>query len=63
MVAAVAAGTVAMIVLCAGFAALLAWGTELGWRLWCWGTSPGGIGEMASTAKVLQLGVAGPQGE
>lgn len=56
-VAAVAAGTVGMIVLCAGFAGLLAWATGLGWATLVLGTSPGGIGEMAITAKVLQLGV------
>jgi len=56
-VAAVAAGTVGMVVLCGGFAALLAWGTGLGWATLVLGTAPGGIGEMAITAKVLQLGV------
>lgn len=54
---AVAAGTVAMIVLCAGFAAALAWATGLAWPTLVLGTSPGGIAEMAITAKVLQLGV------
>lgn len=56
-VAAVAAGTVGMIVLCAGFAGLLAWATGLGWATLVLGTAPGGIGEMAITAKVLQVGV------
>lgn len=53
---AVAAGTVGMIVLCGGFAAALAWSTGLGWATLVLGTSPGGIGEMAITAKVLHLG-------
>jgi membrane AbrB-like protein len=53
----VAMGTVLMILLCAGFAALLAWGTGLHWATLILGTSPGGIAEMAITAKVLQLGV------
>ena len=55
--ASVTLGTVAMIVLCAGFAALLAWTTGLHWATMILGTSPGGIAEMAITAKVLQLGV------
>jgi uncharacterized protein len=55
--ASVAAGTVAMLVLCGGFALLLAWGTGLHWATMILGTSPGGIAEMAITAKVLQLGV------
>ena len=53
----VALGTVAMILLCAGFACLLAWGTKLHVATLVLGTSPGGIAEMAITAKVLQLGV------
>jgi membrane AbrB-like protein len=53
----VALGTVAMIVLCAAFGALLAWGCGLHWSTMVLGTSPGGIAEMAITAKVLQLGV------
>jgi len=55
--ASVALGTVAMIVLCAAFAALLASMTGLHWATLILGTSPGGIAEMAITAKVLQLGV------
>ena len=55
--ATVALGTLMMIVLCAGFAALLGWGTHLHWATMVLGTSPGGIAEMAITAKVLQLGV------
>ncbi|GAA4425300.1 AbrB family transcriptional regulator [Acidovorax lacteus] len=54
---AVALGTVVLMLLCAGFAALLAWGTGLPWVTLLLGTSPGGIAEMAITAKVLQLGV------
>ena len=46
-----------MIALCAGFAWLLAWVTGLQWATVLLGTSPGGIAEMAITAKVLQLGV------
>lgn len=55
--ASVALGTVVMVLLCAGFAALLAWGAGLHWATMVLGTSPGGIAEMAITAKVLQLGV------
>ncbi|MDP3354885.1 MAG: AbrB family transcriptional regulator [Polaromonas sp.] len=50
-------GTVVMLVLCSGFAALLAWATGLPLATLVLGTSPGGIAEMAITAKVLQLGV------
>jgi hypothetical protein len=46
-----------MVALCAGFAGLLAWGTGLHPVTLLLGTSPGGIAEMAITAKVLQLGV------
>jgi membrane AbrB-like protein len=53
----VALGTVGMILLCAGFALLLSWGTHLHPATLVLGTSPGGIAEMAITAKVLQLGV------
>jgi membrane AbrB-like protein len=55
--ASVALGTVAMIGLCAGFAVALAKLTSLHWTTVLLGTSPGGIAEMAITAKVLQLGV------
>lgn len=55
--ASVAIGTVVMIGLCAGVAVLLALGTGLHWATMILGTSPGGIAEMAITAKVLQLGV------
>lgn len=50
-------GTLAMIALCGAFAALLAWATGLHPATMILGTSPGGIAEMAITAKVLQLGV------
>ncbi|HET8748376.1 MAG TPA: AbrB family transcriptional regulator [Ramlibacter sp.] len=53
----VALGTVGMILLCAGFGGLLAWATGLHFATLVLGTSPGGIAEMAITAKVLQLGV------
>ncbi|HUR90030.1 MAG TPA: AbrB family transcriptional regulator [Ramlibacter sp.] len=55
--ASVAVGTVAMIVLCAAVAAGFAWACDLHWATLVLGTSPGGIAEMAITAKVLQLGV------
>jgi uncharacterized membrane protein AbrB (regulator of aidB expression) len=45
------------VLLCGGFAWLLAWGTQLHPATLVLGTSPGGIAEMAITAKVLQLGV------
>ncbi len=50
-------GTLVMIALCVGFAVLLSRGTGLHWATMILGTSPGGIAEMAITAKVLQLGV------
>ena len=55
--ASVALGTLAMIALCSGFAWLLARAAQLHWATVLLGTSPGGIAEMAITAKVLQLGV------
>jgi membrane AbrB-like protein len=55
--ASVALGTLAMMALCAGYAWVLAWATGLHWATVLLGTSPGGIAEMAITAKVLQLGV------
>ena len=55
--ASVAVGTLAMIALCAGFAWVVAQFTHLHWATVLLGTSPGGIAEMAITAKVLQLGV------
>lgn len=54
--AAVALGTVVMIVLSAGFGWLLSLGTGLHPATLLLGTSPGGIAEMSITAKVLQLG-------
>jgi membrane AbrB-like protein len=53
----VAVGTVTMIVLCALVAVVLSQLTGLHWATLILGTSPGGIAEMAITAKVLQLGV------
>lgn len=53
----VALATVVMMVLCAGFAAVLSHATGLHLATLVLGTSPGGIAEMAITAKVLQLGV------
>ena len=50
-------GTLGMIVLSACFAALLSLGTGVHPATMALGTSPGGISEMAITAKVLQLGV------
>lgn len=50
-------GTVVLMAVCAAFAGLLHWGTGLPWVTLVLGTSPGGIAEMAITAKVLQLGV------
>lgn len=55
--ASVAIGTVAMIAVCAAFALLLGWATGLHGATLVLGTSPGGIAEMAITAKVLQMGV------
>jgi uncharacterized protein len=55
--ASVALSTLVMIGLCAGFAWLIAQATHLHWATVLLGTSPGGIAEMAITAKVLQLGV------
>lgn len=55
--ASVAAGTFGLMGICAAFAAVLAWATGLPWVTLLLGTSPGGITEMAITAKVLQLGV------
>ncbi len=54
---AVALGTLGMIGLSAGFAALLAWGWGLHPATALLATSPGGMAEMAITASVLQLGV------
>jgi len=54
---AVALGTVVMVLACAGFAVGLGWITGLHFGTLILGTAPGGIAEMAITAKVLQLGV------
>jgi membrane AbrB-like protein len=54
---AVAFGTAVMLLLCAAFGAALAWLAGLHPATLILGTSPGGIAEMAITAKVLQLGV------
>lgn len=54
--ASMALGTVMLLGLCAGFALLLAWGTGLRPATVILGSAPGGIAEMAITAKVLQLG-------
>jgi len=53
----VAFTTVTMILLCAGFAWLLSWVSGLPWATLMLGVAPGGVAEMAITAKVLQLGV------
>lgn len=55
--ASVALATLAMLLLCAGFAWLAAQLTALHWATLLLGTAPGGIAEMSITAKVLQLGV------
>lgn len=55
--ASVAVGTLVMIAACAAFAVALGWLTGLHWATMILGTAPGGIAEMAITAKVLQLGV------
>ena len=52
-----AVSTFVMMMMCAGYAWLLARLTGLHWATLLLGTSPGGIAEMAITAKVLQLGV------
>ena len=44
-------------IVCAGFGWLLSWASGLHPATLILGTSPGGIAEMAITAKVLQLGV------
>ena len=56
--AAVALGTLGMIVLCAAFAVVLAWASGLHPVTLMLATSPGGLAEMAITAQVLQLGAA-----
>jgi uncharacterized protein len=54
---AVALATAVMMALCAAFGTALAWATGLHPATLILGTSPGGIAEMAITAKVLALGV------
>lgn len=56
--ASVAVGTLAMIGLCAGLGVVLGWATATPMATMILGVAPGGIAEMAITAKVLQLGVA-----
>ncbi|MEG2629373.1 MAG: AbrB family transcriptional regulator, partial [Comamonas sp.] len=53
----VALGSLVLMALCALFAAAVAWATGMPWVTLVLGTAPGGIAEMAITAKVLQLGV------
>lgn len=55
--AAVAAVTLAYLAVSALFGGLLAFGSGLHWSTAIVATTPGGIGEMALTAKALQLGV------
>ena len=55
--ATVAVGTLAMLVLSAGYAWLLARATGLHPATVLLGTSPGGVAEMSLTARALQLGV------
>ena len=55
--ASVAFTTLGLIALCAGFAWLLFSLTGIHWATLTLATAPGGIAEMAITAKVLQLGV------
>lgn len=53
----VTAGSLVLMVACALLAMAMAWATGLPWATMVLGTAPGGIAEMAITAKVLQLGV------
>jgi len=57
MLAVVAVSTVAAIVASASFAAGLSWWSGVPWATLALATSPGGIAEMALTAKLLGLGV------
>lgn len=57
MLGVVAASTVVAILASAGFAGLLAWWSGVPWATLALATSPGGIAEMALTAKLLSLGV------
>jgi len=56
--ASVAVGTLGMIGLCACLGAVLGWTTNTPLATMILGVAPGGIAEMAITAKVLHLGVA-----
>jgi membrane AbrB-like protein len=56
--ASVGVGTLVMILLCVGFSFVLQELTQLPLATMVLSTAPGGIAEMAITAKVLQLGVA-----
>jgi len=53
----VAFTTVAMILLCVGFAWLLSWASGLPWAKLMLGVAPCGIAGMSITAKILLLGV------
>ena len=53
----VAFGSVCLILLCGSFAWLICLAVDIHWATLVLGTAPGGISEMAITAKVLQLGV------
>jgi len=55
--AGVLASVAATMAIAAGFAALLAWASDLHFATLVLATAPGGIAEMCITAKVLQLGV------
>lgn len=57
MLIVVAASTVLAIVASAAFAAGLSWWSGVPWATLALATSPGGIAEMALTAKLLELGV------
>lgn len=53
----IAVGTLALMLCCALFGGWLAWQLQLPWATLLLATAPGGIAEMAITAKILQLGV------
>jgi len=57
-IAVITVGSVGLVVSSAAFGALLAWGTGQHTGTMILGTAPGGIAEMAITAKSMQLGVA-----
>jgi uncharacterized membrane protein AbrB (regulator of aidB expression) len=58
----VALATLVMMALCAAFGTALAWATGLHPATLMLGTSPGGIAEMAITAKGVAVGGAGGHG-